>query len=97
MVAHQQRVFHGTGGNHESLHQGGGAEEQKDDGDGPFGDETARRFGGFGVGDGDSDGRCRDGVRLLVGNYGFADDPLIIIVTAKVAILKRLFRKSFHT
>ena len=42
MVADQERVFHGSGGNHERLHQGGGAKEKQDDGHGPFGDHAAR-------------------------------------------------------
>ena len=44
MIADQQRVFHGSGGNHEGLNQEGGAEQQQQNGDGPFGDRSARRF-----------------------------------------------------
>ncbi len=44
MIADQQRVFHGAGGNHEGLNQEGGAEQQQQNGDGPFGDSSARRF-----------------------------------------------------
>ena len=44
MVADEQRVFHRSGGDDESLHQVRGAEQEQDDGDGPFRNETARRF-----------------------------------------------------
>ena len=51
VIADQQRVFHGTGRNHEGLHQRGGAEQQEQDGDGPFGDGPARWLGlGYGRG-----------------------------------------------
>ena len=48
VIADEQRILHGPGGNHERLHQCGGAEEQQDNGDGPLGDKAARRiaFGG---------------------------------------------------
>ena len=42
MIADEQRVFHGSGGNHEGLNQSGGAEQQQQNGDGPFGDGSAR-------------------------------------------------------
>ncbi len=41
VVADEEGVFHGAGGDDESLDQAGGAEQQQDDGDGPFGDEAA--------------------------------------------------------
>src|SRR5450755_286901 len=51
VIADEQRILHGACGNHESLDQRGGAEEEQDDGDCPFGDETARLFGpGWGRG-----------------------------------------------
>ena len=43
VVADQQRVFHGAGRDDEGLHESRGAEEEKDNGDGPFGDEPAMR------------------------------------------------------
>ena len=43
VVADQQRVFHRPRGDDEGLHQGGGAEQQQDDGDCPFGDEASLR------------------------------------------------------
>ena len=44
MVADEQRVFHRSGGDDEGLNQVRGAEQQQDDGDGPFRNETALRF-----------------------------------------------------
>ncbi len=41
VIAHQQGVFHGCAGDHESLHQAGGGKQQQDDGDGPLGDDAA--------------------------------------------------------
>ncbi len=41
VVAHQQRVFHGAGGDDKRLQQIGGSEQQQDDRDAPFGDEAA--------------------------------------------------------
>jgi len=35
MIADEQRVFHGPGGDHERLHQRRGEEDEKKDGDGP--------------------------------------------------------------
>ena len=42
MIANQQRVLHRSGRDHERLHQRGGAKQQQDDGDGPFGDHATR-------------------------------------------------------
>jgi hypothetical protein len=42
MIADEQGVFHGAGGNDEGLHQRGGPEEQQQNGDGPFGDGSPR-------------------------------------------------------
>ncbi len=42
VVADQQRILHRAGGNHEGLYQSGGAEKEKDDGDGPFGNKAPR-------------------------------------------------------
>jgi hypothetical protein len=44
VIADEQRVFHGTGGDHEGLHQSGGAEQEKDDGNRPLRDKSALRF-----------------------------------------------------
>ena len=41
VVADQQGAHHGGAGNDEGLDQRGGAEQQQDDGYGPFGDESA--------------------------------------------------------
>ena len=38
MIAHQQRIFHRAGRNHERLHQRGGPEQQQNNGYGPFSD-----------------------------------------------------------
>ena len=45
VISNQQRVLHRARRDHESLHQSGGAEEQQDNGHGPFGDEAARLIG----------------------------------------------------
>jgi len=47
VVAHKQRVFHGAGGDDEGLYKRSGAEQKKNNGDGPFGDEPAGWFGRF--------------------------------------------------
>ena len=62
VIADEEGIFHGAGGDDESLDEAGSAEQQQDDGNGPFGDEAAllitntrgrRRglvFGHYGVG-----------------------------------------------
>ena len=44
MIANQQGILHGSGGDDEGLHQRGSAEQEQENGDGPFGDGMARRF-----------------------------------------------------
>ncbi len=46
MVANQEGVFHGSGGDDIGLDQRGGQKQQEQDGDGPLGDGSARRFCG---------------------------------------------------
>ena len=41
VIADEQRVFHGTRGNHERLHQRGGSKQKQDDGDGPLRNHSA--------------------------------------------------------
>ena len=43
VVADEQRVLHGPGGDDEGLHQRGGAEQEQEDGDRPLGDKSPLR------------------------------------------------------
>ena len=62
MIAHQESILHGAGGDNVRLNQERSAEEQQDDGDGPLREEAALQSGGLRL----WDGRLRLQLRLCM-------------------------------
>ena len=66
VVADAERAFHGAGGDHVGLHEGGGDEEIDAEGDRPFGDEASGS--GLAAGGPDGGGAFADGGGEEVGH-----------------------------